>query len=97
MKAAIHLIAAAWAAALVVPASAEDSPRYGRAGGSVGSERIAQIVRTATPAPAHLDPGYGRAGGPIATAQAGVPKHSTEVRFAADWYGRAGRPLPFGS
>jgi hypothetical protein len=96
MKAFANIALAAVAAVVLVPAHAAEVNFYGRAGGTVGAERIQQIARTASPTrAAEFDPGYGRAGGAVVTAQAKEVK-STPVAVATEWYGRAGRPLPFG-
>ena len=87
---------AAVAAAIVAPAAAGELTFHGRAGGTVGAERIQQVAQTAGPAPtAQFDAGYGRAGGPV-TAQARPVKEASKVQAATQWFGRAGGPLPFG-
>jgi hypothetical protein len=91
---------AALAAALVLPASAAE---YGRAGGTVGAERIQQIAqrtqRASHSTQVTFQQGPGRAGGAAVyailntTPASKVAGNNVQV---AQWYGRAGGPLPFG-
>jgi hypothetical protein len=97
MKALGTFTLAAAAAAIVIPAMAAEVTSYGRAGGAVGAQRIEQLASYVSPRDLReFDAGYGRAGGPVASAQARTAKPAAKVDVAVDWYGRAGRPQPFG-
>ena len=104
MKVFAKLALAAAAAAIVIPAGAADGAAtvYGRAGGTVADQRIQQIANSSTRdsvAASEFDTGLGRAGGPAAfvVAKSVTTDATREQTVAAvSWYGRAGRPLPFG-
>jgi hypothetical protein len=77
---------------------------YGRAGGTVGADRVQQLAGVkADPASQTADTStwYGRAGGPVGVESI-VARVSTPKAYAAGQvktpvvYGRAGVPLPFG-
>lgn len=98
MRTFAKLTLAAAVAAFVIPAMAAEVTSYGGAGGAVGAERIGQLASYISPRDLReFDAGYGRAGGPVATAQTRTAQPASKVDVAIDWYGRAGRPLRFGS
>ena len=98
----LALVAVASAIAFSSGAIAAES--YGRAGGTVGAERIQQLAAVkAEPANQSVDTSnwYGRAGGPVGVESI-VARVTTPKSYAAGQvktpvvYGRAGVPLPFG-
>jgi len=102
MKAGISIKAyGAIALALLVGSAASAlAADYGRAGGSVGADRIVKVART-TVMSAHGDADFskwhGTAGGPVG-ADAIARVAQAKVTPAGDvdygqWYGRAGGPL----
>lgn len=102
MQAAIsNKLFGAIALALLVGSTASAlAADYGRAGGTVGSERIVKVART-TVMSAHGDADfskwYGNAGGPVG-ADAIAHVGQTQVTPFGDvdynqWYGRAGGPI----
>ncbi|HZR04096.1 MAG TPA: hypothetical protein VFA81_13100, partial [Burkholderiales bacterium] len=89
----------ALASALTIPAIAADRslPAYGRAGGTVGTDRVQEVggkseTRYAA-ADAAFDVGYGRSGGPAQLAVAKAQPATREGGRTVTWYGRAGYPL----
>jgi len=85
---------------LMGSAGAEDVKSFGRAGGQVGADAIAQVVRLARPAGGKPDAFgvtiYGQAGQPVgADAVTYVTNRATPSKargdtLLSDWYGRAG-------
>jgi hypothetical protein len=77
---------------------------YGRAGGTVGADRIAELAAVrAEPANQVADTSkwYGRAGGPVGVEAVAARTTSPKTYAAGEVklpvvYGRAGVPLPFG-
>lgn len=105
MSVAVSVVALASAAAL----AAEQGVSYGRAGGTVGADRIAQLAAVKSGGSAQtadLSNWYGRAGGVVGSErvqQVAAMKIAPVKVYAADpnkpprvVYGRAGVPLPFG-
>jgi len=85
---------------LMGSAGAEDVKSFGRAGGQVGADAIAQVVRLARPAdnkPEAIGVTiYGQAGQPVGVDAVNyVTNRATPSRvrgdiLVSDWYGRAG-------
>ena len=86
-----------------VAAFAADQAVYGRAGGTVGAERVQQLAAVRADDKARADIAvnwFGRAGGPVGVDRvAGVNKSKAYAAGESKLpvvYGRAGVPLPFG-
>lgn len=98
-----YLATAAVVVATLSAVGAIAAETYGRAGGTVGADRIQQISSmhsTRPDASVNLANWYGRAGGPIGverTAGVNAPKAyaATQTRTPVV-FGRAGVALPFG-
>jgi hypothetical protein len=99
----VAVFAATLASVSMAAMAADQGTVYGRAGGTVGAERIEQLSKVqqnSNAAKVDLSNWYGRAGGPVGVARtANVTSAKT---YAAGKqaprvvHGRAGVPSPFG-